>query len=222
MLLALDSSTQWIGLALYDGAMVISEMTWKTTNHHSVEISPAIQAMLIRSGEQLEKLSVLGVALGPGSFTSLRIGLAVVKGLALALHIPIVGIPTLEFLAESVSPDKSPLIAVLQAGRQKIACQKYTNKKGEWKADGKAYLTTVHLLEQEIRTPTWVVGELDAEGQQQLRRRWKNVHVMTPAQSVRRPAMLAEMAWKRWQAGKVDDPETLAPIYLHVNEVIPA
>jgi len=222
MLLAVDSSTQWIGLALYDGAMVISEMIWKTANHHSVEISPAIQAMLERSQVKMEQLTVLGVARGPGSFTSLRIGLAVMKGLTFALHIPIIGVPTLDFLAAGVSPEKSPLIAVLRAGRTRIACQKYLYKKEDWKSEGDVSLVTVHELEQEIHTPTWVVGELDGEDRQLLKRRWKNVLVSSPAQSLRRPALLAELAWKRFQAGDVDDPATLAPIYVHINEAIPA
>ncbi len=222
MLLAVDSSTQFIGMALYDGAMVISEMTWKTANHHSVEISPAIKAMLQRSQVKPEQLTALGVASGPGSFTSLRIGMAVVKGLALALHIPVIGVPTLDILAAGVPPEKSPVVAVLQAGRRNIACQKYLYKKEEWRPDGDPSLMTVHDLEQEIRTPTWVVGELDGDDRQLLKRRWKNVHVASPAESVRRPAVLAEIAWNRFQAGKVDDPATLAPIYIHINEGIPA
>ena len=222
MLLAVDSSTQWIGLALYDGSMVISEMIWKTVNHHSVEISPAIRSMLENSQVRMEQLTALGVALGPGSFTSLRIGLAVVKGLSFALRIPIIGISTFDFLVAGVSPEKSPLIGVLRAGRHRIACQKYQFAGERWKAEGTAYLTTVHELEQQIHIPTWVAGELDAEDRQQLKRRWKNVQVVSPAQSVRRPAILAELAWQQWQAGNVTDPVSLAPIYIHINEAIPA
>jgi hypothetical protein len=48
------------------------------------------------------------------------------------------------------------------------------------------------------------------------------VHLASPAQSVRRPAILAQLAWKRWQQGKVDDEASLAPIYLHVAEPVPA
>jgi tRNA threonylcarbamoyladenosine biosynthesis protein TsaB len=62
---------------------------------------------------------------------------------------------------------------------------------------------------------------MDAEERQQLSRKWKNARVASPAQSVRRPAFLAEMAWKRWQAGDVDEPVSLAPIYVHVAEAIP-
>src|SRR5512138_2408534 len=99
MLLAVDTSTTWIGLALYDGMRVLGEMTWQSKNHHTVELSPGINELLNRCGVTTANLGALGVAIGPGSFTSLRIGLAMVKGMALALRIPVVGVPTLDVLA---------------------------------------------------------------------------------------------------------------------------
>ena len=99
MLLALDTSTQWIGLALYDGTQVFGEEIWQTHNHHTVEIAPAVQRLMGRCAVLPSALEGIGVALGPGSFTSLRIGLAVAKGMALALHLPVAGIPSLDVLA---------------------------------------------------------------------------------------------------------------------------
>ena len=99
MLLALDTSTQWIGMALYDGVQVLGEEIWQTHNHHTVEIAPAIQRLMSRCSVLPSALEGIGVALGPGSFTSLRIGLAVAKGMALALRLPVAGIPSLDVLA---------------------------------------------------------------------------------------------------------------------------
>jgi tRNA threonylcarbamoyladenosine biosynthesis protein TsaB len=65
-----------------------------------------------------------------------------------------------------------------------------------------------------------VCGELTPEGRQKLARK-PEIHLVSPAQSVRRPAVLAELAWARWQAGDIDDDATLAPIYLHVAEPVP-
>ena len=47
------------------------------------------------------------------------------------------------------------------------------------------------------------------------------ISLISPMNSIRRPAMLAELAWARWQAGQVSDPVSLSPIYLHVAEPIP-
>ena len=77
-------------------------------------------------------------------------------------------------------------------------------------------------LGHSIHSPTLVCGELTEEERAILARKRKNVLLATPAQSMRRPSFLAELAWKRWKAGQVDDPVTLAPIYLHIGEPIPA
>lgn len=221
MLLAVDTSTQWIGLALYDGSQVLGENTWRTHAHHTVELVPALEMLFKQTGLRPEGLQALGVALGPGSFTSLRIGLAVVKGLALALHLPVIGVPTLDVLAAAQPVRDLPLAAILQAGRGRLAVIWYEAAGGAWKAQGEAVITRVEELAQQIRRPTLVAGELNAEERQILSRKRKNVILASPSQSLRRPSVLAEMAWKRWQSGKVDEVISLAPIYLHVAEPIP-
>ena len=222
MLLAVDTSTQWVGLALYDGAQVLNETVWRTHNHHTVELAPALDTVLKSTAIRPEGLQALGVALGPGSFTSLRIGLAVVKGLALALHLPVVGIPTLDVLAAAQPVRDMPMAAILQAGRGRLAVVWYHATGSGWVADGDAQIARVEELAQQIRKPTLVCGELNAEERQILARKRKNVILATPAQSMRRPAVLAEMAWKRWQAGQTDEVIGLAPIYLHIADPIPA
>ena len=116
MLLAVDTSTQWMGLALYDDEQIIGETIWQTHNHHSVELAPAIESLFNRSGITGKDLRVLAVATGPGSFTSLRIGMAFVKGLSLALNLPVIGIPSLDITVAAVPVQEIALAAVLQAG----------------------------------------------------------------------------------------------------------
>lgn len=222
MLLAVDTSTTWISLALFDGVRVLGEMTWQSKSHHTVELSPGVQDLLRRCGAQMTDLQALGIATGPGSFTSLRIGLALVKGLALALHIPLVGVPTLDALASAYPVRDAPMAALLQAGRGRLALVWYDVVEGAWKARGEPQITTAEELVLQLNRPTLVVGELNADEQQVLSRRRKNCILLSPAQSLRRAAYLAQLAWQRWQAGSTDDPISLAPIYLHVAEEIPA
>jgi tRNA threonylcarbamoyladenosine biosynthesis protein TsaB len=139
MLLAVDSSTQTMGLALFDGAQVVGEMIWQTHNRHTVELAPAVDELLKRCEVKAEQMQAVAVALGPGSFTSLRIGLALAKGLALALNIPIVGVPTLDILVAAQQLRDIPLAAVLQAGRNRLAVGWYGATRGRWQAQGEAY-----------------------------------------------------------------------------------
>jgi tRNA threonylcarbamoyladenosine biosynthesis protein TsaB len=221
MLLAVDTSTAQVGLALYDGAQVISEYAWRSNQHHTVELAPAVAGLLARSGLTMESIQGLGVALGPGSFTSLRVGLSLVKGLALARHLPLVGIPTLDIYAASQPGSKLPLLTAIQAGRNRLAVGWYKSTKNGWQAKGPARVATVDALVQEIETPSILCGEFTAEERRQLAKE-ANIKLVSPAQSLRRPSLLAELAWRRWQKGETDDEAALAPIYLHTAEPIPS
>ena len=163
----------------------------------------------------------LGVATGPGSFTALRIGLALVKGLAFSEHLPIVGIPTLDIVAASQPLLDRKMAAVLVAGRKRLAVGWYQVVGDEWESTGRLENLTIDEFAESIREPTLICGELNEEARQRLSRKYKNVILATPANSVRRPAILAELAWQRWKAGDVDSPETLSPMYLHHGEPIP-
>lgn len=220
MLLAVDTSTAQVGLALYDGAQVMGEYAWRSSQRHTVELAPAVAELLARCGLTMDDIHVLGVALGPGSFTSLRVGLSLVKGLALACHLPLIGIPTLDILAAGQPVSRLPLLTAIQAGRGKFAVGWYKGVKNGWQARGLARVVPVEALIYEIKTPSIVCGEFSAEERQHLAKDELNVHLTSPAQSVRRPAVLAELAWARWQKGEVDDEASLAPIYLHTAEPI--
>ncbi|MEN4100200.1 MAG: hypothetical protein ROW52_09790, partial [Anaerolineaceae bacterium] len=64
MLLAVDTSTQWMGLALYDGSQVRGEVSWKTSSRHTVELAPALDDLWRRTGVAAGDLRALGVAIG--------------------------------------------------------------------------------------------------------------------------------------------------------------
>jgi tRNA threonylcarbamoyladenosine biosynthesis protein TsaB len=222
MLLAIDTSTAGIGLALFDGTCVQGEFAWQSGLHHTQELAPALAELLRRVNVKMEAVRVLGLALGPGSFTSLRVGMAFAKGLALSRHLPVVGIPTLDVVAAAVPLSEKRLGAVVHAGRGRLALGWYTAGEAAWQAEGPAEVTSADELAEKIHKPVIVCGEMSAEERQRLARKFKNVTLASPAQCVRRPGILAELAWNRWQAGKVDPAASLAPIYLHTAGGLPA
>ena len=136
MLLAVDTSTQTVGIALFDGSQILCEESWISRRYHTVELANAVQSNLSRAGLTVANLEVLGVAIGPGSFTGLRIGLALIKGIAYTNKIPVIGIPTLDITARAVPVQEMRLAAVLQAGRSRLAVGWYLAKDGDWESDG--------------------------------------------------------------------------------------
>lgn len=215
-ILALDTSTQTATIAIYGGEEgVVSELTWRSSSHHTVELAPYLDLLLRRNPKGLDGIAV---ALGPGSFTGLRVGLSLAKGLALAQEIPLIGIPTLDALAYSQSHQPLPICALLQAGRGRICAALYEKVTLHRLTD--YLLTTIESLCSEITRPTLVCGEIDEAGRAILEKRLGDrALVASPAFSLRRAGYLAELGWERLQRGEVDDPRTLEPLYLHRPEI---
>ncbi len=214
MLLALDTSTERLGLALFDGHQVWSEVVWQVGRHHTRTLVPWMYRLLESQGVTPDQVRVIGVATGPGSFTGLRAGMAVAKALALALGVQLVGVFSLDVAAASVPPQSPlPLMAVLPMGRGRLAVGRYHYRGGQWHADGPPLLMTPQELVDALQEPTLVAGEMSTEIRQELAQS-PLVRLAPPPWCVRRPAWLAQLAWERWQKGLVDDPVTLNPYYL--------
>lgn len=227
MILAIDTSTPQIGVALYDGARVLAEHLWVSQARHTVELAAMVEKMLQQTGLTVSELTALGVAIGPGSFTSLRVGLSFAKGLAMSRNLPLIGIPTLEVVAAPVALDKRPLACLLPAGRGRLAVawfypaelgRGHAHETG-WQAAGSPRVTNAEELSASIEQESLIAGDLTASERSLLQAN-PLIRLIPPALSTRRPGVLAELAWNRLYAGQVDDPHRLAPLYLHIGEPI--
>ena len=81
-LLALDTSTEWASVAIYDGRDVLAEETWHAQRRHADELFPTIERLLARARITLASVDKVAVATGPGSFTGLRVAIAAAQGIA--------------------------------------------------------------------------------------------------------------------------------------------
>lgn len=215
MLLALDTATRFASLALHDGRILRYEATWEAGRQHTTQLMPRIVAALEELRIGPEALSAVAVALGPGSFTGLRVGLAIAKGLALARGIPLVGVPTLDILAFAQGRSQHPLVTVIQAGRGRLCAARY-RWHGGWQRREGPFLTIWEDLLASITRPTLLCGEIDEKGFHLMEGGLgEGVIVLPPAHNLRRAGFLAELAWERVRRGETDDPATLAPLYLN-------
>ena len=118
-ILALDTSTSILSIALrtdkgYEERLVDGPFS------HSEDLLPEIEKLLARFSLDISELSLIIVAKGPGSFTGLRIGMASAKGIASALSIPVVSVPTLDAIYEAVSFYPGAVISVIDAKKRKF------------------------------------------------------------------------------------------------------
>jgi tRNA threonylcarbamoyladenosine biosynthesis protein TsaB len=215
MLLAIDTSTRQIGVALFDGAGIsgagiLAESVWTSPFHHTVELAPAARRAFEQAGRDAGDLTAVGVAIGPGSFTALRAGLAFAKGLALGSDLPLIGVPSLDVTAAGQPGSDLPLVALLEVGRKRLAAGRFAWSGSAWTQSGEPELVTVEELVAGLNEPAIVCGELS----EAIREALAGHPSARLSEIGRRPAVLAELAWRRFQAGEADDPATLAPIYL--------
>lgn len=214
MILAIDTSSRMLGLGLHSGEQVLAESLWQGGRHHTVELGPQVALLLRRSGCTLDDLHAIAVALGPGSYTGLRIGMALAKGLALARGFKLVGVSTFDILAHAQPTRSEPMFCAIEAGRKRIAGLWYKWGRRGWKAQGEADTTTWQAVLDSVTETCFIVGELDPEAREHLAA-LDNVILAPPSQCIRRPSVLAEIGLERLRSGKLPDSERLAPIYLN-------
>ena len=118
--LAIDTTQDACQAAVIDGARTLAVRSEPMQRGHQERLGPLVAQVMAESGIGFEVLGRIGVTVGPGSFTGLRVGLAFAKGLALALDVPCVGISSLQALA-SGRPGK--VAAVLDARRDQVYLQ---------------------------------------------------------------------------------------------------
>jgi len=118
--LAMDCATETVGLALLNGEEIQADLYLGPGRHRTEVLLPALEKLLILAGTAMEQIDLLACTIGPGSFTGVRIGVSIVKGLALALGKPIVGISTLEALAMNAFPSPILICPMLDARRNQV------------------------------------------------------------------------------------------------------
>ena len=216
MQLAIDTSTEYAGLALMRESEVLAEMNWRCGLNHTVELYPHLDFLMKSAKAGMKDLDCIIVALGPGSFNGLRVGVSAAKGLALSLNLPIIGIGTLEATAYQHAETRLPVCAVQNAGREEIAAAVYQLKprKG-WTQIKAEHLTTPAALADIVKEPTLFCGDIKPAVALQLKRRLKSKAIIpSPAAQLRRAVFLAELGLQRRAAGQFDNLATLQPVYL--------
>jgi tRNA threonylcarbamoyladenosine biosynthesis protein TsaB len=224
MLLAIDTATHTSTLALHDGYSLLAEESWRSpTSSGGTDLAPTVQRLLERCGVTMADLSALGVCSGPGSYTGLRIGVALAKGIASARRLPLVGITTLDVLAYGHPQATGGLVAVIQAGRGRIIAGAYQWRKGRWKARNEPLLMSWEMLIATIDGTATVTGEIDSEGIEALTTAQAEgvpVTIASAAHRLRRAGFLAEEAWARLRGHEDDFPAArLVPTYVKTREL---
>lgn len=238
-ILSLETATRAGSIALTRGASVLASLPGEAEESHSVSLLHKIETLLKQAGVTLSEVDLFASAVGPGSFTGLRIGLATTKALAHTLHRPCIGVQTLYAVAHAAGASELTC-ALLPAGRGEFFAQLFRVKSDNvvvslsepehiapehlfemmekmrllrWAGAG------AHLLKDEIkeRAQALDIGFRDEEREGSIATEAESLWTLAPACD-----LLAEnvalLALQRWLGGETLAPQDLRAIYVRPSD----
>ena len=222
MLLAIDTSTVNAGVLLWDYGKPVYSLSWRSTRNHTSLLMPAVKQALQQVGISPKDLEAIAVALGPGGFSALRVGISAAKGLALPWDTPLVGVTTLEAEAFPYAETGNIVCPLLNIGRRDMAWACYREQDGRWKKTQDEQITPNIELADVLPAGAIVCGEGILTAAPLLRdSQVEFPHLMEyPGPSLRLWA-LARLASDKLEQGQTDDAQSLQPFYLRRPSITP-
>lgn len=216
--LGIDTATATASVGLVDAdGRTIEERSRGAIRSHAVEILPMVQETLAAAGVQLGDLAAVAISIGPGSFTGVRVGLSIAKGLALAEGLPVVGVPTLEALVVAGGQRANVLWPLLDARKGEVYAAAYRWRGAAVECVREAMVISPAHLVDYVEPPCTFVGEGVGRYGDELRRRFGNA-VALASSVVSSGAVVARLGALRWAQGKVDNTAELQPTYVRCAE----
>ncbi len=220
-ILGIETSMYAGSIAVSEDEKILGEYYFNTGPSHSEKLLPSIDWLLKELSIDKTELEGIAVSLGPGSFTSLRIGLAAAKGLSYALGIPIAGVCTLELMANNLPLAPFTICPLIDARRGEVFTAFFESQEGRVVRISEDMVLSAENLAGKIKDRTILIGEgallysdflediMGADG----------YAVLCPEPlSYPRAGVLSSMGYLIIRDGGGDDPHTLSPHYMRKSE----
>jgi tRNA threonylcarbamoyladenosine biosynthesis protein TsaB len=233
LILAIETATRAGSVAIARGEGILASRSGDASSSHSQDLIENIDAVLKEAGVELSEVGLFAAAIGPGSFTGLRIGLATAKSLAVSLDRRCVGVSTLGAVSHAAGVAER-IVALLPAGRGEVFAQMFAVRDDVVEPlDEPAHISPIALVAKYGNYPqlTWA-GE-GAHAQLELLRseaRAKGIDLKVGAQqqntngwmlappAPRLAEDVAKLAFREWRRGNVIDPEELRANYVRASD----
>lgn len=220
-----ETSTKIFSLAVSRDGKVLRYRNLKTASVLEDCIIPALDKVLDSAKLRFGQIDGFAIALGPGSFTSLRVGLSTVKAFAMGTGKPVVGIPTLDIIANGVDPQGSDEICVINdARRGKVYAAFYAVKGGKIVSKGDYLLASLGDVLDKAHGKTLFVGDGLGVYRKDIEEAYRK-HA-TACKCVfadekywyPKAKVMAALAYERFQNKQYDDAAKLLPLYLYPQD----
>ncbi|HYB42734.1 MAG TPA: tRNA (adenosine(37)-N6)-threonylcarbamoyltransferase complex dimerization subunit type 1 TsaB [Candidatus Methylomirabilis sp.] len=214
----METATLAGSVALLAGGRLVGQTVLDVALTHSERLMAMIDRLLRDAGWRIEQLEALAVSIGPGSFTGLRVGLATVKGLALALGIPVVAVPTLDALAGNLPFAAAPVCPLLDARKGEVYLSLYRWAGDRMEREWEYLALSPRAAAAKLEPPVIVLGDGVPACLPFLSEREGDLHVAPAAQSVPSAAVVGQLGLGLLESGAAVPAESLEPLYLRPSE----
>lgn len=216
IILALHSTTPRLGVAITRDGRVLGERILPPSREHLENIALAIRDLAEETEVALGDVDGFAAAIGPGSFSGIRVGLAVVKGLALALNKPVVGVSSLEIIAWQALDRHGQAVPVIDARRGEGYAGVYTRSQDSLRTTEGPYLLDpagFSDLLSRYSVPIVVTGDpvMDEVADTMP-------HVVRSVADTASPTACALLAEHRMKRGDTESPHALMPLYIRRSD----
>lgn len=215
LVLAIDTCTKIGTVALYDSQEgMVGEINLNAKQNHSDIIMTAVDSLFKLTKKDIKEVDKIAVSIGPGSFTGIRIGVGIAKGLAYSLEKPIVGINELDLIAHNIAKREEKIIAMLDARKERVFYSSYRYEGDELQRISQYSDGEIREILKEEKDKIVLVGDGATEYREIAKEMLgENVIVSGDAINIPRATILAELALE-----KEDNIFTLEPFYVNKSQ----
>ena len=221
-LLALDTSSIVATAAVMDGEKLMGEYIINHKKTHSQKLMPMLEEILKSCELSPKEIDIFGVAVGPGSFTGLRIGLATIKAMAQALDKPVVGVSTLEGLAFNLVYCKALICPIIDAQRNLVYTGLYQWDQMELNKVMEEEVYPIEDLLQNLKKrkeEIVFIGDALEKFKELIQEELKELALFPPSiVTMARASSIAELARRKAEKGKLLKASELLPVYMRKSE----
>ena len=215
-LLAIDTATRQMGVAVIDGDQITASFELLADNPHTVELPGAVRRALQSARVTMGQLEGFIIDVGPGSFTGLRIGMAFVKALAYVTKKPVVAVSSLDVLAAGFSFTPIPVCSLMDARQKNVYAALYDAKTAIAQRKSDFFLGPIAEWLPRITEPTLFVGDGCPVYREPIIAQLGSRAQFAPADAAwPKVGVLARLGMEKFRRNQIEDTATLVPLYLY-------
>jgi len=218
-ILAVDTASKSCSVAVTEKGSLAAELTAVTAQTHSKHLLKMIRSVIKTAGISISEVDGFAVTIGPGSFTGLRIGISSVKGLAVALDKPVVGVSSLDALAQQAAPSSYLVCPLLDARKDEVYFCTYRINHDIFIKEKEEMVMPPDEAIKDIDQPCSFVGSGAQLYREVIQAGLGNMAYFAPQnQNIIRASTVAYLSLEKFESGETDEVGGLTPHYIRKSD----